>query len=136
MNQSLIIVGLVGCSHCMEFKVKYLNYITNYLKHKFSIPVIFYEITNKQDSVNNSTYDMLNINNFNVPCVALVHDDFFSDKDEYWMVMLDIQTIVNIIEDEYQLSNYFEEYIKSLNTSYQSEFTSKSQRRYYKLKRN
>lgn len=132
MNQSLIIVGLVGCAHCMEFKVKYLNYLTTFLKTKFSIPVIYYEITNKEDSVKNSTYDLLQLKDFNVPCFTLVDNDFFSDKDEYWALPIEMSSIVNVIEDEYQLGFYFDENIKLLNSKTQE---SKPQR-YYRMKRN
>ena len=132
MNQSLIIIGLVGCTHCMEFKVKYLNYLTSYLKNNFSIPVIYYEIINKEDSVKNSTYDLLQLKDFNVPCFALVHNDFFSDKDEYWALPLDMSNIISIINEEFQLRFYFDENIKLLNTKCQE---LKSQR-YYKMKKN
>ena len=132
MNQSLIIIGLVGCTHCMEFKVKYLNYLTSYLKNNFSVPVVYYEIINKEDSLKNSTYDLLQLKDFNVPCFALVHNDFFTDKDEYWALLLDMNNIVNVINEEFQLRFYFDENIKLLNTKCQE---SKPQR-YYKLKKN
>ena len=132
MNQSLVIVGLVGCSHCMEFKIKYLNYLTIYMKTNFSIPVIYYEITGKEDAIKNGTYDLLELKNFNVPCASLVHNDFFDDKDEYWALPLDMQNIVNVIQEEYQLKFYFDENIKSLN----SKLNELKPQRYYKLKRN